>query len=401
MPDSQTPAAAGRWRRRLIVLLILAVGAGGFVALQKFKPRPSVRPVVKQVPLVRVEPLHFAQGALPVSGNGLVRPRAEVVVGTEVAGRVVELSPSLVTGGSLRAGEVLLRLDPEPFRAALAQAQADREAATAALQLAEQVLARNRDLIARGFLSQQTLDERVANRDQARAALARTQAVERQRRIDLERSVVHAPFAGRVLSQRVAVGDTVQPGRELARIFAERDLEIAVSLTDRDMALVRDPWSGAARSDATGGAATVYVEHGGRRYRWPAVVDRVEAAVDAATRTFNVVVRVADPRQRGKPVDANGPDGPPLLVGMYARVEIAGRDQGRYALLPRKALRDGERIWVLEANDTIAIRPVRLLSEGDETVAVAADGLSEGMRVVVSDLTVVTEGLAVRVVAAQ
>jgi len=399
--DPQNPVAAGRWRRRLVVLLILATGVGGFVALQKFKPRPTVRPVVKQVPLVRVEPLRFAQGALPVVGNGLVRPRAEVVLGTEVAGRVVDVSPSLVTGGSFRAGEVLVRLDPEPFRAALAQAQADRQAATAALQLTEQVLARNRDLIARGFLSQQTLDERVANRDQARAALARAQAVERQRKIDLERAVVHAPFAGRVLSERVDVGDTVQPGKELARIFAERDLEIAVSLTDRDMALVRDPWSGATKGSTTGGAATVVVEHGGRRYRWPAVVDRVEAAVDASTRTFSLVVRVADPRQRGQPVDGNGPEGPPLLVGMYARVEVAGRDQGRYALLPRKALRDGDRIWLLDANETISIRPVRVLSAGDETVAIAADGLSEGMRVVVSDLTVVTEGLSVRVVAAQ
>ena len=407
MPDPAASPGPRRWRRRLLVLLILAVGLAGFAALQKFKPRPAVRPVVKQLPLVRVQALDFVDGALPVAGHGLVRPRAEVVLGTEVAGRVVEVGASLVSGGSFKTGEVLVRLDAEPFRAALAQAQADRQSAAAALQLAEQLLRRTQELIEKGFLSRQTLDERVAGRDQARAALARTEAVERQRAIDLERTVVRAPFIGRVLAERVDVGDTVQPGRELARIFAERDLEIAVSLTDRDMALVPDLWAkvgkggadAGVRADArTGSAASVMVEHGGLRYRWPAIVDRVEAAVDSTTRTFNVVVRVHDPTQRGRPDASGAPQGPPLLVGMYASVEVAGRDQGRYALLPRKALRDGDRVWLLTAEDAVTIRQVRVLSVGDESIAVAADGLSEGMRAVVSDLPVVTEGLSVRVV---
>lgn len=399
MSDSPGTVPRRRWTGRLLVVLILAIGAGGFVALDRFKPRPAVRPPVKELPLVRAEPLRFGEGALSVTGHGLVRPGVEVLLGAEVSGRVVEVSPSLASGGRFPAGEILVRLDAEPFRAALAQAQAELQSASAALLLAEQQVRRTEELIARNFLSRQTLDERIAARDQARAALARAEAVERQRRIDLERTVLRAPFAGRVLSRRADVGDTVQPGRELARIFAERDLEIAVSLTDRDMALVRDPWGASAGSRAAPrGAATVVVEHGARRFRWPAEVNRVEAAVDSATRTFNVVVRVRDPGRRGEPVEGGPADGPPLIVGMYASVEIAGRDVGRHALLPRSALRDGGRVWLLGDGDTIAIREVRVLSEGDETVAVAADGLPDGVRAVVSDLAVVTEGLAVRVV---
>jgi len=216
----------------------------------------------------------------------------------------------------------------------------------------------------------------------------------------LSRTEIRAPFDGRVLSEQVDVGDTVQPGKQLARIFASGDLEIVVSLTDRDMALVRDPWTGSR----AGSPATVVVEHGGQRYQWPGRLDRVEAAVDSATRTFNVVVRVPEPLARGKPLVEPGAvsgareAGPPLVVGMYASVQITGRDQGPHARIARAALRDGPSIWLLGPGDRIAIRPVRVLLERDDSVAIVADGLTDGARVVVSDLAVVTEGLEVRVV---
>jgi RND family efflux transporter MFP subunit len=394
-PPSPKPAA--RWLWRFVVLLILAAGIGGYFALVKLKPKPAVRVPAQQLPLVQAEALEFRSGALTVSGNGLVRPRAEVVLAAEVSGRVTFVSPRLVTGGAIRRGEVLVRLDDEPFRAALAQAEAELTSARAALKLAGQLLERTRELIAKGYLSQQTLDERMAGRDQAAAALARAEALARQRRLDLERTVMHAPFDGKVLADRVDRGETVQPGKELARIFADDRLEIAVSLTDRDMALIGDLWRGGAHGDR----ARVRVAHGSGVYEWPARVERVEAAVDSATRTFNVVVRVDTPGARGKPVSGEASAAPPLLVGMYATVEIAGTDPGRHALVPRRALRDGGVLWLVGEGGAVSIRPVRLLQESGERAAVSAEGLAEGARVVVSDLKVVTEGMRVREIGAE
>jgi RND family efflux transporter MFP subunit len=395
MQPDRSPGALARWRRRLLVLVILAAGAGGFVALQVLKPRPAVSPPAKQSPLVRVAPVEVRDGALAVTGHGLVKPRAEVALAAEVSGRVTFVSRGLVTGGRFARGEVLVRLDPEPFRAALAQALAERQSAQASLELAEQLLKRTEQLIAQNFLSRQTLDERIASRDQARAQLARAEAVEKSRHIDLDRTEIRAPFKGRVLSEKVTPGDTVQPGKELARIFADDAVEIAVSLTDREVAWIADPWRAPGSGKQPGAGATVTVEHGGVRYRWPARVDRVEAAVDSATRTFNVVVRVDNPGARGEPVSGEGAAAPPLLVGMYATVEITGRDAGRYALVPRRALRDGERVWLLADGDVVAIRPVTVLYDAGDHAAVT--GLDAGSRVIVSDLKVVTEGMPVRV----
>ena len=390
-----TAFAQRRWTWRLLVVAILAVGVGGFVALQVLKPKPAVRPPAAQLPLVRTAPVDIREGRLTVTGHGLVRPRTEVVLAPEVAGKVGYVSRNLVVGGAFRGGETLVRLDPEPFNAALAQARAERQSARASLALAEQLLKRTDELIAQGFQTAQTRDERVANRDLAQAALERAEAQLRGRSVDLARSVLRAPFAGRVLSEKVDIGETVQPGRELARLFADDVLEIAVPLTDRDVALLADPW----RAGSAETAAMVTVEHGGARYRWPAQLDRIDAALDSATRTLNVIVRVDKPRARGTPLDSNGKgNAPPLLAGMYAQVDIAGRDVGRYAVLPRPALRDGDVLWLLDESGRIRIVPVRFLQERADAVAVGGEALAAGARVVVSDLKVVTEGMAVRAI---
>jgi len=395
LTDSTVREPRRRWTWRLGVVAILAVGIGGFVALQVFKPKPAVRAPARQLPLVRTAPIDVRDGSLTVTGHGLARPRTEIVLAPEVAGKVSYVSPNLVIGGAFRAGETLVRLDQEPFNAALAQARAEHASARASLALAEQLLKRTDELIAQGFQTAQTRDERVASRDLARAALERAEAVVRSRSVDLTRSELRAPFAGRVLSKNVDVGGTVQAGRELARLFADDVLEVPVSLTDRDVALLADPW----RSNSGDSTATVTVEHGGARYRWPARLDRIEAALDPATRTLNVVVRVDKPLTPGTPLDSNGKGvAPPLLIGMYAQVDIAGRDVGRYAILPRQALRDGDVLWLLDDAGKADIVAVRVLQESAGTVAVKGDALGSGARVIVSDLKVVTQGMAVRAV---
>src|SRR3970040_237530 len=146
MPPSPTKATpAARWLWRIVVVLILAAAIGGFVALNKLKPQPAVHAPVEQLPLVQAEAVEFREGALRVSGNGLVKARADVVLAAEVSGRVVFVSPALAAGGAVGRGAVLLRLDHQPLRAALAQAEAEQRSARAALPLAEQLLARTQE----------------------------------------------------------------------------------------------------------------------------------------------------------------------------------------------------------------------------------------------------------------
>lgn len=396
-PDNGAPSAAERrWPWVLLVLLILGTSIGGFIALQVFKPKPVVKPLVRQIPIVRLAELKPRSGSLPVIGSGLVEPRNQVSLAAEAQGRVVRKSKNLVSGGQVQRGELLLALDAAPFKAALAQASADRQSAEAALALAEQSIKRTEDLIEQGFLSRQTLDERVANRDQARAALARARAIESQRRIELSRTAIASPFDGRVLTENVSIGDMVQPGRELARLFDADALEISVSLTGKDMSLIDDPW---AQIKSEPASAVLSVNHGGTVYEWPARVDRVEAAIDSTTRTFNVVIVPTEPGIAGVPGDGSSRAGPPLVVGMYATARIAGRDLGEYFMLPRRALRDGNKLWVMTPENEVAIIRAEVLTEIDDEVALRIDPLPDAAGVITSDLKVVTPGMKVRTLA--
>jgi hypothetical protein len=120
-------------------------------------------------------------------------------------------------------------------------------------------------------------------------------------------------------------------------------------------------------------------------------VDRVEGALNEETRTIDVVVRVPDPFV----VD---PDSgrPPLLLGTYADVEIEGAALDHYVVVPRAAFRDGDLLWLVEADSILRVRRAEFIQEIGDSVFLGAD-VELGDRVIVSPLEVVTDGMRVRV----
>jgi multidrug efflux pump subunit AcrA (membrane-fusion protein) len=145
-------------------------------------------------------------------------------------------------------------------------------------------------------------------------------------------------------------------------------------------------WQKQAGNDAVRIPARVLTDFAGDRYEWDGYVDRVEGALDPSTRTINVVVRVP------APFAAEGR--PPLLIGSYARALIDARNVDRYFALPRPALRSGDTIWLVDEDATLTSVPVEPIQEIGDTVFMLAD-IAAGARVVISDLTIMTEGMGV------
>ena len=106
---------------------------------------------------------------------------------------------------------------------------------------------------------------------------------------------------------------------------------------------------------------------------------------------MDVVVRVPDPFVAG--ADSSRP---PLLLGTYVDVDIEGVALEHYVVLPRAAFRDGDVLWQVEGDSLLRLTPATLIQEVGDSVFLETN-VESGDRVIVSPLSVVTDGMGVRV----
>ncbi|MFL2771081.1 MAG: efflux RND transporter periplasmic adaptor subunit [Rhodospirillaceae bacterium] len=392
--DSDRPEV--RWG--FFSICLVAAGVLGFIILQVLAPSPVQLQQQVTAQLVRVQTVQLIQGPISVKGNGPVRPRADVILSAQVSGEIIATSPALVTGGSFKKGETLAHIDPRPFRSALNQAQADRQALQADLEFAEKQLQRDQKLTASGAKSERQRDETLNQRDRTKAQIAGLDALISARLIDLERTAIIAPFDGRVLTDLVDEGSVVRPGVEIARVYATDIFEIIVPFSDREAALIPGLWDTERRQTVR---ATATLPFRGRLYRWDGYVDRVEAGIDPDTRTIDVIVRVAEPTRPGYLIDPDTQgiigDPPPMLIGTYADIEIDGVSLS-YALIPRSGLKNGNSVWLVKNDKTLKVISVEVIQDQESMVAIRSSGLEAGAKIVVSSLDFATDGLEVRIV---
>ena len=376
----------------LPVIVLVAAGFGAY-AIFLAKPEPETRRPVVAPPLVRVVSVVKEDVRLTVASQGTVSPRTETQLVPEVSGRVLELSNSFVGGGFFEQGDLLMVIDPYDYRHAVIEARA--RVAQARLRLAreqaEAEVARDewKDLGDGDEATPLTLHEPQI--EEARAALDAAKAARERAERDLERTQVRAPYDGRVRSKLVDVGQYVNRGTPLGTIYSVDAAEVRLPLPDAELAYLDLPLDYRGESQPRAGPEVVLqAEYAGRTHEWQGRIVRTEGEIDPRTRMVHVVVSVADPYGHG-----GGTGRPPLAVGMFVEAEILGRTARDVVVLPRAALRRGERVWVVDAVDRLWFRDVDVL-RAERDVILIAGGLEEGERVCLSPMETVTDGMLVR-----
>jgi RND family efflux transporter MFP subunit len=370
-------------------LAILALGAGAAWTLARGRPAPADARSAPAAPVVRVAEALPGSHRVVVRTHGTVEPRTTSDLVAEVSGRVTRVSPALVAGGFFDEGDTLLELERADYENALRQARAARGRAESELELQAAELERALALAERNVASAAILDRRRHAERTARAALEETRAALDRARRDLERTRLRAPFAGRVRSEGVDVGQFVARGAPLARLYAVDFAEIRLPVRDEDLAFL-DLRLGARDRDGDrpAPAVTLRGRFAGDVHTWLGEIVRSEGEIDARSRMLHLVARVEDPQGRRDPR-------PPLAVGMFVEAEIEGRQLEDVLELPRDALRDDEHILVVDAEDRIRLRPARLLRRDGERVVVRAR-LAAGERLCLSGLERAVDGMRVR-----
>ena len=390
--------------RFLLPVAVLAAGVAAYLLLVSLRTPPPREEPVHWVPLVETVQAPPETARVVVRGQGTVRPDREIDLVPQVGGRIVWISEQMETGGFFSAGQELARIDPEDFE--LAVDQADAEVARALYQLeiargeAEVAAAEWERLRGGGGPEPSDLALHIPQVRLAEAALKAARARLREARLRLERTRLRAPFAGRVRSTDLDLGQYVSPGRGVARLYGIERAEIPVPVPDEELAWIDVPSPPASPrpvaadappperpQEAGRGQVLLRARHAGRDHTWKGRVVRTEGQVDPRSRMINLIVEVDDPYGPRDSATA------PLLVGLFVEVEIQGRPLTAVRTIPRRALHDGGRVWLAE-DGRLRRQPVEVVHLGREEALVRFDA-APGARVITSQLRGVTDGMAV------
>jgi len=366
----------------VIVLVILGISAGVTTFLVINKRKASEAPRERILPMVEVVALELRDYPVSIETQGVVESRRETALAAEISGRVAEVSANLKRGGVVTEGEVLVRIDPADYRSVLARAEA--AVAEAVLLLAQEEARYEQarldwEKLGRGAGSPLVLREPQLEAARAQEVSARSD-VERARR-DVERTEISAPFDASIRQATVEVGAVVGPGQMVAEIYSSSDLEIRLALPLEDFGFLQR-----AADGSPAGEITLRGSIGGERYEWPAEPVRLDQEIDRRTLSGHIIARVMP--QPGSPYPL-----PP--VGLFVDAGIVGTTLREVVEVPRRALMEGGRVLVVDGENRIAFRDVRVVRSTRDTVIVG-EGLAGGERIALTRVSAPISGMEVR-----
>lgn len=270
-------------------------------------------------------------------------------------------------GDVVRAGQVLIQLDPRPFRAALDQASAvlarDRAHAEAARNDAE----RSKTLYEQNVLSQAEWDQKRTDAEASTATVKADEAAVRTARLNLDYAAIKAPISGKTGALQVHEGDLVRTGSgandALVTIIQPQPIWVRFTVPDRDVTTVLRYKNQSPRvlvqPSGSGGAPS------------EGKLVFVDSAVDPSTGTL--LLKGEFPNTDGR-----------LVPGQFVDVRLILFVQPRALVVPAVAVSNGQQgayVYLVQPDSTVAPRPVSV-DRTQDNVAVLASGIKVGDRVV-------------------
>ena len=377
-----------------LTILIIILGIAGALIFYKFKKQPEQEEQDMKIPLVKVEKVNVRDIPMIIQGYGTVTPKVEVDIIPEVSGKVVYIHPELKVGGLIRANEKILQIDPRDYELAVMQAEAavadaivmlDKEKAEALVAQKEwQQIHGDAQPTSTLVLREPQIRKAEATLDSAKAQLATAE-------LRLERTILSLDFDILITSENVDIGQYIVTGQSLAKAYGTEAVEIVVPLEDNELAWFDVFNNSILESDKNISSektpATVKANFAGTQRIWNGYVVRTTGQVDRTSRMISVVVEVPEPFQvtEGKA---------PLLPGIFAEVLIQGKTLYNAIAIPRDAIRQGNKVWIVDG-DHLNIKTLQIV-RSDKDYAYVASGIDDQVNVIISSLDVAIDGMEVR-----
>ena len=362
-----------------LVALLAALALGyGLWRKSSAPPAPPPAPVTAPAAFVDIKPsdLIVAQTQtmlqnLPISGN--LKALNTVVIKARVAGEILELNGR--EGDSVKAGQVLARIDPTEYQRRLRQAEQQADAAKTQIDIAKRQYDNNKALVDQGFISKTALDTSSATLAGAEATYNAALSGADVARKTLEDAVLRAPISGQIAARLAQPGERASIDARLLEIVDLGSLELEATLSPADSVDVR-----------VGQEAVLTLE--GRNEPIKAIVKRINPNVQSNSRS--VLVYLGLQNNSG------------LRQGMYGQGEL-NLNQTQAISLPLDAVRTDKPLPYVQLLDkdkvvhqavTLGARG-RLLNQPQGAVYVIVNGLPANSQVLPASVGALREGMAV------
>jgi len=380
----------------LPALLIIIVAGGLSYYWMTNKPRAErVRPKAS-APLVQTIKPAVINHQTAVYAMGTVIPSQSVNLTPRISGMVVSISPNFIEGGMLKKGEPLVQLDPTDYRLTIKQSENELAKAYFNLKLEQgqqAIVKREFQLLGMDLTAQeQELVLRKPHLNAAKAALAAAEASLKQAQLNLERTRPTAPFNAIITSRNANIGawmPAFSTGTPLAKLVGTDSFWINASVSVDKLRWLKIP---DINSDKGSPVKITYETAWGKGLYRTGIIKRLQAEIEPEGRMAKVIIEVDDPLSQ-KPSNKQEP---PLMLGSYVRVELAGNSLNGVIELPETVIHDGHQIWLMTDKQTLDIREVSPVWSEQGRIYLNKDQLPDHADIIVSDLPAPVQGMRIQ-----
>jgi len=355
------------WRTIVAILVVVVVAVLAAIGLSRCASKGARGSTGRPTTTVAIAKATSGEMPIRLEALGTVTPEATDQINTRVSGMLVQVN--FKEGQLVKKGQLLALIDPRPFQAALDQAKGQLQKDKAALADAELDLARYKKLLAQDSIASQTVDTQAALVKQDAAAVVSDQANVVAAALNLEFCKIPAPVSGRVGLRQVDPGNQiVANGATPITVLTQLDpVDVVFSIPEDSIAELTSHVGGAGLPvtayDRTGGTA---IANGS--------LFAIDSTINTTTGTVNGKARFSNPRGV-------------LFPNQFVNVSVLVETLKNQVTVPTTAVRHGPQgdfVWVLQPNQTVKSRTVKVGPGTAETVTIAS-GLAVGE-------TVITEG---------
>ena len=373
-----------KYLKPLLIIGISTIIASVLYILGQISPEP----IQEQAPIdVNVQILTPIDYQIKIKSTGTTTPITQTVLTSEVGGEVIYRSRKFSEGSSVISGEILAKIDDTDLQ--LQYKNALLQLASAEVQFAVQQAEAEIAQEAWEQIGEGTAKDLTAKKPQlkqAKAALEVANAQVQSAEKKLNKTEITAPYTGRIQNINIDLGSTIIPGQSVGSMYTSNEIEVTLSVKDSDLQFLDIPMDGRKLNPDQKSIVIIKSIYRGEMQEWAGNLERVDGVIDPMTRMIKLIANFKNNFiEETKPI---------LPIGLFVEAEINGKQLEDIFMIPNTALTPNDELLVLNQDDTLEIRKVKVITKMKNYILVK-EGMKAGERVVVSKLSIATNGMLV------